>query len=86
MGIDFIKTNLSALPKRIPFVLIAGVIDGQNSLIEKEKDIIAFVRKLIKIYKPEVLYITHNASLELLPEAIAAKKVAMLGTIQKKFS
>ncbi len=84
VGIDFAKTNLSSLPKRLPYAIIAGVIEGRNSLIEKEKDIISFVRKIIKTYKPEVLYITHNAPLELLPETVAAKKLALLGSIAKK--
>lgn len=84
VGIDFAKTNLSSLPKRLPFGIIAGIIEGRNSLIEKDKDIIAFVKKIIKTYKPEVLYITHNAPLELLPETVAVKKVALLGSIQKK--
>lgn len=84
VGIDFAKTNLSSLPKRLPYTIIAGVVEGRNSLIEKDKDIIAFVKKLIKTYKSEVLYITHNASFELLPETVAVKKVALLGSIVKK--
>lgn len=84
VGIDFVKTNLASLPKRLPYAIIAGVVEGRNSLIEKDKDIIAFVKKIIRTYKPEVLYITHNAPLELLPEIVAVKKVALLGSIAKK--
>lgn len=86
VGIDFVKTNLTSLPKHLPYAIIAGVVEGRNSLIEKDKDIIVFVKKLIKTFKPDVLYITHNSSLELLPETVAVKKVALLGSIQKKFS
>src|SRR5205085_868430 len=34
VGVDFYKTSLSSLPKKLTFDLIAGILDGRNSLIE----------------------------------------------------
>lgn len=85
IGIDFIKTNLSALPKRIPYDIIAGIVEGRNSLLEKEKTLKAFVKKIIKTQKPNVLYLTNNSDLQFLPETAAVKKVELLGKLQKSF-
>lgn len=86
VGIDFTRTNLSSLPASMPFDTIAGVLEGRNSLIEKEQNIIAFIKKIIKTYNRDILYITHNSDLDLLPQNVAAKKIELLGKIQERFA
>lgn len=85
IGIDFVKTNLTSLPKRMPYDIIAGVVEGRNSLLEKEQALKLFIKKLIKTQKPNTLYLTNNSDLQFLPETVAVKKVALLGKLQKSF-
>ncbi len=86
IGVDFYKTSLTSLPKKMPYTLLAGIMDGRNSLLENEVQLKKFIRAIIKRYKPEVLYISSNSDLELLPEAVAKNKLAILGNLQKAFA
>ncbi len=83
IGIDFYKTNLSALPKDMPYDIIAGIIEGRNSLLEQETVLKTFVEKIVKTLKPKNLYLSSNSDLELLPEPVAKKKIELLGKLQK---
>lgn len=81
IGVDFYKTNLLDLPQRLPQALIAGIIDGRNSLLEDEKSLRVFVQRTIKRLAPPSLYLSNNSDLELLPETVAAQKLALLGKV-----
>lgn len=85
LGIDFFYTALSTLPKEIPHDIIAGVVDGRNSLMEEKATIKAFVQKASKQFGKRTIYLSNNSDLDLLPEEVAKKKVALLGEIAKKF-
>lgn len=82
LGIDFYKTSLATLPKKLPNEISAGVIEGRNSLIEENQNLIKFVESLINHTGVDSLYITNNSDLELLPETVAAKKIQVLGRVQ----
>ncbi len=86
LGIDFYKTALSSLPKEVPSEISAGLIDGRNSLLEDEKVLINFVESLIDRLDPNVLYITNNSDLELLPAPVAAKKIKLISKVRKHFN
>lgn len=86
IGVDFVKTNLTSLPTVMPYAIIAGIIEGRNSLLEKEQNLKSFVKKLIKAKKTDVLYLTNNSDLQFLPEKVAAKKVELLEKLQRSFS
>jgi 5-methyltetrahydropteroyltriglutamate--homocysteine methyltransferase len=85
LGIDFAQTALTSLPKKIKHDIIAGVVDGRNSLLEEQKTISTFVAKAIKYLQPETLYLSNNSELDLLPETVAKEKVALLGKVRKEF-
>lgn len=85
IGVDFYKTNLLDLPQRLPQALIAGIIDGRNSLLEDEKSLQVFVQRTIKRLAPPSLYLSNNSDLELLPKTVAAQKLALLGKVATNF-
>ncbi len=85
LGIDFVHTSLVSLPKKLPHDIIAGVVEGRNSLIEEKKTIVTFVEKALKHFQPKTLYISNNSDLDLLPESVAKEKIALLGKIRKEF-
>jgi 5-methyltetrahydropteroyltriglutamate--homocysteine methyltransferase len=81
IGIDFFKTSLSSLPTKLPYAIIAGVVDGRNSLLEDTEVLKKFTKKALRHFEPEVLYLTNNSDLDLLPETVAREKVALLGEV-----
>lgn len=82
VGIDFYKTDLTDLPSNVPFDIIAGVIDGQNSLFEDKKTLISFLKKAQKKLSPRNLYIANNSDLELLPESVAREKLKIISNLR----
>jgi len=86
VGVDFFKTDLFSLPKKLKFDLIAGVLDGRNSLLENEETLRKFVKEIIRYSNPNVLYIANSSDLELLPEPVARKKVELLLKMKNYFS
>lgn len=86
IGVDFYKTALSSLPKDFPYDLSAGILDGRNSLKEKEDSLKRFINDAVKTVSPEILYITNNSDLELLPETIAREKVELLAKVRDSFN
>jgi len=85
LGIDFVHTSLTSLPKKLPHDIIAGVIEGRNSLLEDKKTLTNFIEKAVKYFQPKTLYISNNSDLDLLPESVAKEKIALLGVIRKEF-
>lgn len=81
VGVDFFKTDLESLPKGFAKGIIAGVVDGRNSLLENEPALRRFIDKLIKAQRPEQLFLANNSDLELLPEETATKKLKILSRI-----
>lgn len=86
IGIDFFKTNLHQLPNDLSFEVMAGIVNGRNSLIEEEKTLARFVKRIINYFNLKSLYITHNCDLELVPENIAVKKLGVLAKVKELFN
>lgn len=84
LGIDFYKTSLSGLPGNFGYELIAGVVEGRNSLLERQQVLLEFTQKLAHKLNPPKIYLSNNSDLELLPEAIARKKLVILAKVSKK--
>lgn len=84
VGIDFYKTDIASLPVNVSYDIIAGIIDGRNSLLEKETVLVSFIKKVLKTMNPPTLYVANNSDLELLPEPVAKQKLQILENLQKK--
>ncbi len=85
VGIDFYKTSLSQLPKNINLEVIAGIIDGRNSLMESGSSLKQSVSQIIERLNPPVLYLSNNSDLEFLPEPVAKEKLSLLGELTRSF-
>ncbi|HSA83889.1 MAG TPA: hypothetical protein VLF20_03305 [Patescibacteria group bacterium] len=85
LGVDFVYTQLASLPKKFSHGLIAGIVEGRNSLLEDKKALVAFVEKVAKYFPKTDIYLSNNSDLDLLPETVAKEKVQLLGEIAKHF-
>lgn len=82
IGVDFLQTQIGDLPKSTRHTLIAGVVDGRNSDIEDTAQLSPFIERIQEHARPTTLYVTHNTDLEFLPEAVAKKKVQLIGSLK----
>ena len=64
--------------------LMAGIVDGRNTKMETEADLVQTVHKLEESVNPDQLWISTNHSLEFLPRANARKKMELLGSVAKQ--
>ena len=81
VGVDAVMTDLERLSGPWQTGLLLGCLDGRSSLVEETTEVVEMVRHLIDRLKPASLYLSSNSDLELLPQAVAARKVRRLGEI-----
>lgn len=79
VGIDFLETDVEALGANWPKGILAGCLNGRNSLVESSEAIVEFVIRLADNLQPPTIYLSSNSGLELLPERVARHKVRRLG-------
>lgn len=82
IGVDFLQTRIEDLPTSTDYGLIAGVVDGRNSDIETSAELFPFIERIQEYARPTTLYLTHNTDLEFLPEAVAQKKIKLIGYLK----
>jgi 5-methyltetrahydropteroyltriglutamate--homocysteine methyltransferase len=81
VGFDFTATSIEDLAD-LDFAgktLLAGVVDGRGSRVERADELAAFVRQALDELSPKHLALTNSCELELVPEVIARSKIAALG-------
>jgi 5-methyltetrahydropteroyltriglutamate--homocysteine methyltransferase len=79
VGVDFVETDLDALPGRWGTGLLVGCLDGRRSVLESAQGTAAFVRRVAERLEPTELFISSGSDLELLPAELAREKVLRLG-------
>ena len=79
VGIDLTETDITALSGRWRTGILAGCLNGRSSLLEGAQDIAALARHIADITRPPTLIMSPSCDLELLPRAIADKKIRVLG-------
>lgn len=79
LGIDLIETDVAALRNGWDKGLIAGLIDGRQSIIESSGNLVDAARHLADVVRPPTLYLTSNSELAYLPTGVAEEKVERLG-------
>ncbi len=77
VGIDFYATHLTDVPEGFPKLLLAGVVDARNSLLEEPRELAAFARRLGE--RAERIALVPNGDLQYVAEPIAREKLARLG-------
>jgi 5-methyltetrahydropteroyltriglutamate--homocysteine methyltransferase len=78
LGIDFYATHLDALPEGFDKLLLAGVVDARNSLLEEPRELAAFAEQL-QGRGVEQVALVPNGDLQYVSEPIAREKLARLG-------
>lgn len=81
VGIDFVETDLEALPSPWGTGLLAGCLDGRRSVIETADGTAKFVVQAVETLQPTALYLSSNSELELLPRDLADGKIRLLGEV-----
>lgn len=81
VGIDFVETDLGALPARWGTGLVVGCLDARRSVIETPEGTAGFVRQVAETLEPKSLYLTPTSELELLGAEVAERKVRRLGEV-----
>jgi len=84
VGIDFVETDLEALPSPWGTGLLAGCLNGRSSLLEDPASVAAFVRRAAERLEPTALYLSSGSELELAGPAVASGKVGVLGEVARR--
>lgn len=79
IGFDFLETDVEALGGTWDKGILAGCLNGRNSLVESSEAIVEFVTRLADSLKPPAIYLSSNSDLEFLPQSVARQKVLRLG-------
>lgn len=77
IGIDFYATHLADVPEGFPKLLLAGVVDARNSLLEEPRELASFAQRLGE--RAERIALVPNGDLQYVSERIAKEKLARLG-------
>jgi 5-methyltetrahydropteroyltriglutamate--homocysteine methyltransferase len=77
IGIDFYATHLTDVPDGFSKLLLAGVVDARNSLLEEPRELAAFAQRLGE--RAERIALVPNGDLQYVSEKIAREKLARLG-------
>jgi 5-methyltetrahydropteroyltriglutamate--homocysteine methyltransferase len=77
IGIDFYATHLTDVPEEFPKLLLAGVVDARNSLLEEPRELAAFAQRLGD--RAERIALVPNGDLQYVSERFAREKLARLG-------
>jgi 5-methyltetrahydropteroyltriglutamate--homocysteine methyltransferase len=84
LGIDLVETDVAELGSGWEMGLVAGCLNGRSSLLESMDDTVDLIRHLAAAVRPSTLYISSNSDLELLPTAVAQRKVLLLGEVARR--
>jgi len=77
LGIDFYATHLDDVPEGSDKLLLAGVVDARNSLLEEPRELAAFAERLAE--RVERIALVPNGDLQYVSESIAREKLGRLG-------
>ena len=84
VGVDLVETDTEALGKGWNVGLLAGCLDGRNSVVEPTEDTVRFARQLAETVEAPRFFVSSNCDLEFLPRDVAREKVLRLGEIARR--
>ncbi len=81
-GFDLTSTNIRELSEySLDSGVALGIIDGRNSMMEREEPILRKVELYLSRSEPRRLYLTPSCDLEFLPPSVAEEKVRLISRI-----
>jgi methionine synthase II (cobalamin-independent) len=81
IGCDLRKTPADELPKLPDHRFLAGVVDGANTLIRNDEEIVAELEAVEAATGSYEISVTHNIDLEFVPRTYALKKIEQIGRV-----
>ncbi|HEX2031517.1 MAG TPA: hypothetical protein VHL78_08970 [Actinomycetota bacterium] len=84
VGIDFVETDLDALPAPWGTGLLVGCLDGRRSLLESADGTAKFVEHVAEALQPPEILVSSTSDLELLPREVADRKIRLLGEVRAR--
>jgi 5-methyltetrahydropteroyltriglutamate--homocysteine methyltransferase len=84
IGVDFYTTHVTDVPKGMNKLLLAGVVDARNSLLEDGQELATFARRLQDERELERIALVPNGDLQYVSEAIARQKLSRLGAAKRQ--
>ena len=85
LGFDLTSTNIRELAEySVDGGVALGLIDGRNSLMEREEPMLRKVESYLGRNEPRQLYITPSCDLEFLPPPVAEEKVRLISRITRR--
>jgi methionine synthase II (cobalamin-independent) len=84
IGLDLVDSNIESLNGPWDTGLLLGCLDGRRSLVEPVDGTVRHVRRIADTLEPAALCISSNCDLELLPSAVARRKILRLGEIARR--
>lgn len=83
LGCDLQKTAVTELPQLSGQSLLAGLVDGANSLVDSDQQLAEVLEEVQATTGAAEISITHTIDLEHLPRLIAFAKIEQLGRIAR---
>lgn len=84
IGVDLIETDVTALGSDWDQGLLAGAVDGRNSIVEPAETLVEVARHLAETVRPRDLYLSSNCELSYLPTPVAESKAQRLGEAARR--
>lgn len=83
IGCDLQRTPIEGLIQVPDHRFLAGIVDGANTLVRDDEEIIAELEALEAAIEAPEVSVTHTIDLEHLPRAYAFEKIAQIGRIAR---
>lgn len=84
VGVDLVETDVDALAGPWDVGILAGCVDGRSSVVEPAHATLAAARRVLEVAQPPLLLLSSSCDLELLPRAVADRKVRLLGQVSRQ--
>jgi 5-methyltetrahydropteroyltriglutamate--homocysteine methyltransferase len=84
IGVDLVETDLGSLERGWKLGLVAGCINGRNTVLESADASAELVRRAADATEAPMVFLAPASELELLPEAVARRKVLLLSEVAGK--
>lgn len=84
VGVDLVETDLGSLERGWKVGLVAGCLNGRNTVLESAEASAELVRRAAEATEAPTVFLAPASELELLPEAVARQKVVLLSEVAGK--
>jgi methionine synthase II (cobalamin-independent) len=82
--VDLVETDLGSLERGWRLGLVAGCLNGRNTVLESADASAELVRRAADATEAPTVFLAPASELELLPESVARQKVVLLSEVAGK--